>query len=107
MKKIKQIRFEDEVVEVEWDKKDLPRMPGGYPQGGEYKNNTIKLSAYLRKSVIREWVLHEALHKVWEQAGLRDRYAATTEEYILSSLDGRICDLLRDNPDLVKLLVED
>lgn len=101
-----EIRVEDDIVKVEWGVR-LSRMAGGYPTGGDYKKDHIRLGPGARKAVLRENVVHELLHKLWDKSELSNDYSDKTEEYILSSLSGWLLDTLRDNPALREFLFED
>lgn len=94
----------DEVV-IKWDQR-VKKTADGYPAGATYRSNTVEIDKYGRSASKREWLMHELLHKLWEAGGLGERYATTTEEYIITVLSGQLVDMLRDNPELVEFLTE-
>lgn len=106
MSKPTKILVDGEEVVVEWDAK-LGRIPQGYPTGADYKGNRIRMSKHVRRNAARENLMHELMHKLWEAGGLTEEYKSSTEEYIITTLAGRLTDLLRDNPELVEFLTEE
>jgi hypothetical protein len=59
---------------------------------------------------MRDTVLHEILHGVWNQTGLKIKYPDgdpdSPGEDIIFQLTPRLMALLRDNPEFVKFLME-
>ncbi len=55
------------------------------------------------EQVIRDTLLHEVLHCIWEDAGIRDM--EMTEEDIVGCVSPRLVSVLRVNPELVEYLV--
>lgn len=68
----------------------------------------ILLDPKLGPDVERETVLHEALHGIYFQAGLRlEPWSKDkVEEKIIWSMAPKILELLKDNPELVEYLLE-
>ena len=58
-------------------------------------------------SILRETLLHEALHAVFSQTELDRVYSDEEEERIVWSLAPRLLSLLRDNPRFVEWLKEE
>jgi hypothetical protein len=100
------IRVDDDLVTIEDNATGLGVTIEGYPYSADYKRDRIRLARNTRRSAKRENLAHEVLHKIWEKAGLSERYATKTEEYIITSLAGLLTDVLRDNPALVEFLTE-
>ena len=56
----------------------------------------------------REVILHEAIHALFEMAGFHDHGALSRyEERVVTTMTNQLLDLLRDNPALVRFLLED
>lgn len=66
----------------------------------------VGYDADLGAGVERETVLHELLHGSWHQTVLDKLYTDDQEEQVLWGLTPLILALLRDNPTLVKYLLQ-
>ena len=52
-------------------------------------------------------ILHEILHALADQSGLNIRLGNEREEDVIQSLDHGLLGVLRDNPDLLRYLIEE
>ena len=66
----------------------------------------VRYDGRLGAGTERETILHELLHGAWNMTTLDRIYDADMEENILYSLSPLIVGLLRDNPPLVRYLLE-
>jgi hypothetical protein len=67
---------------------------------------TIFIDGELPDALEPEVVLHEALHAIWTQTGLDKKYSDEEEEEAVWQLAPRILALLRDNPRMVKWMID-
>jgi len=63
---------------------------------------TITIDDEVAEPVIRDTLLHEAMHCIWQDAGIRD--LELTEEDLVGCLTPRLIALLQDNSELVEYL---
>lgn len=67
---------------------------------------SILIDDDIAEGIEKETVLHEALHGIWAQTGLKDVTTTEIEEKIIWSLTPRILALLRDNIALREWLMK-
>lgn len=94
-------------LNVEWDAK-LGRLPEGYPKGGDYGRNIVRLAGGQTQRSLKVTVIHELIHRLWEVTDLGRWLSVRSEELVVDSLAPWLVDTLRRNPALVEwLLAED
>ena len=106
MTKPKTLKIDGQTVAVEWDMA-LGRFAQGYPLGGDYKKNRIRIAKGMTRSQVRKTLLHELMHHLWERADLHSVLSVKTEELVIDSLDAWMFTVLNENPDLRDFLFED
>ncbi len=67
----------------------------------------IRIDSALGRTVKKETLLHECGHAAWTQTELDRKYSDDDEETVLWSLTPLLLGILRDNPELVRFLLEE
>lgn len=81
----------------------LRRFVDGYAKAGEHTLGRITVATGLTRDGERATIVHELIHEFMRQADAQ--IAKKDEEYVLSQIDGRLVDALRENPELVRFLL--
>jgi hypothetical protein len=72
----------------------IPRARDGYPQTGQHVLGRITIAPGLTSEQERVTLIHEILHECFARAEVRVRRA--DEEYIVSSIEPWLAEILRD-----------
>ncbi len=79
------------------------RKIGGDCAQIDYARLSISVSTDLVSTYAKQSLLHEIIHGVLENAGIRDQH----DEQLVDAMATGILGVLRDNPDVVSYLVSD
>jgi hypothetical protein len=84
--------------------KDRSHASEGYGFAGSYYRNVIKVAPNMPTDLTRRTIFAELIHYCFERAGLRERYATTTEEFIIHEFEPWLSQVLAENPALREFL---
>lgn len=66
----------------------------------------IRVADDMAPSEVGTSVVHEILHAMWHSSGLYQSYKPKTEEDIVKTLEPWLYQVMRDNPKLVRWIME-
>jgi hypothetical protein len=99
---IKTLKVGGELYKITYDKTCIGE--DGHNSRGQthLSNHTIKVNTDGSKQDIADTLLHEALHCIWKHCNLVNEH----EEQFVRSLTPAIIMVMKDNPGLVKFIME-
>lgn len=89
---------------VDYEVKILPTKTDQQYGACVYNHQVIYLSPNMKHQVASDTLLHEVLHAIWHEAGI-EHSEIVIEETIVRTLSTWLRIVFRDNPDLVKFIV--
>jgi hypothetical protein len=99
---VRKFDIDGKKITVKTDLKSLGRLPEGYPTGGDYGDDIIRIAKGHTQSGYRCALLHELLHHLWEREGLHKIFSTKDEEHIVDALSRWLVAASATAPDLYR-----